>query len=82
LPSAALAYEICLPFGAAGIGLVNGNTDLFETLLPRCHLPPGPSSPIAVLAILDFARDRQRPPPPDRLMAVVASGAFPGLASR
>lgn len=56
LPSAALAYEICLPFAAAGIGLVSGNNDLFQgaLLTGALHLTWAIVAGIAVLAILGF----------------------------
>jgi uncharacterized membrane protein len=56
LPSAALAYEICLPFGAAGIGLISGNAELFEGALLTgvLHLTWAVVTGIAVLAILGF----------------------------
>ena len=56
LPSAALAYEICLPFGAAGVGIISGNAELFQGALLTgvLHLTWAVVSGIAVLAILGF----------------------------
>jgi uncharacterized membrane protein len=56
LPSAAIAYELCLPFGAAGVGLASGNSELFQgaLLTGLMHLAWAVVTGVAVLAILGF----------------------------
>jgi hypothetical protein len=56
LPSAAIAYELCLPFGAAGVGLASNNTELFQgaLLTGLLHLAWAVVIGVAVLAILGF----------------------------
>jgi hypothetical protein len=56
LPSAAVAYELALPLGAAGVGLVLGNPDLWQrTLLTfGMHLTWAVVAGMGVLAILGF----------------------------
>ncbi|MEW6569501.1 MAG: DUF389 domain-containing protein, partial [Chloroflexota bacterium] len=80
LPSVAVAYEVLLPFAAAGVGLFSGNSELWQDALltGALHLTWAVVAGVAALTILGF---RPLTGSGHSLAAAIALMAFIGLLS-